>query len=155
MPDEEKGFVIKDRRHFTEKGEARGETETKAEPVSDDKPPSAGQPEKGPEARPEATESAQGKQPGAGASADTRPMPEIDFSTFVFSLASSALLHLGEIPDPVTNQQSVNLPLAKQTIDILGMLKEKTEGNLENEERDLLKNLLYELRMKYVTATKG
>ena len=81
-------------------------------------------------------------------------LPEIDFGTFVMSLASSVLVHLGEIAHPDSSQSESNLPLAKQTIDILGMLQDKTRGNLSNEEQQLLTNLLYDLRMKYVAVTK-
>jgi hypothetical protein len=80
-------------------------------------------------------------------------LPEIDFGTFVMSLASSVLVHLGEIKHP--DSAGPNLPLAKQTIDILGMLQDKTRGNLTNEESQLLTNLLYDLRMKYVAASKS
>jgi hypothetical protein len=79
-------------------------------------------------------------------------LPEINFSTFIFSLNSSALLHLGVIEDPNTGQKTKDLPLAKQTIDILGMLEEKTKGNLTEDEAGILKNFLYELRMLYVKA---
>lgn len=81
-------------------------------------------------------------------------LPEINFASFIISLSSSALFHLGEIPDPGTNQTQRNLPLAKQTIDILGLLKEKTVGNLERDETQLLENLLYDLRMRYVVELK-
>ena len=81
-------------------------------------------------------------------------MPEIDFGTFVMSLATSALVHLGEVEHPEIKAGSGNLSLAKQTIDILGMLQDKTRGNLTNEETQLLTNLLYDLRMKYVAASK-
>jgi Domain of unknown function (DUF1844) len=81
-------------------------------------------------------------------------LPEIDFGTFVMSLASSVLVHLGEISHPESEKSEPNLPLAKQTIDMLGMLQEKTRGNLSNEEQQLLTNLLYDLRMKYVAAHK-
>lgn len=77
-------------------------------------------------------------------------LPEINFPTFIFSLNSSALLNLGAIEDPGTGQKSKNLPLAKQTIDIIGMLEEKTKGNLTDDEAAMLKNILYELRMLYV-----
>jgi Domain of unknown function (DUF1844) len=80
-------------------------------------------------------------------------LPDIDFGTFVMSLASSVLVHLGEIHHPDSAQQEPNLALAKQTIDILGMLQDRTRGNLSNEEEKLLTNLLYDLRMKYVAAT--
>jgi hypothetical protein len=81
-------------------------------------------------------------------------MPEIDFGMFVMSLASSVLVHLGEIEHPESRAREPNLPLAKQTVDILGMLREKTRGNLTQEEAQLLDNLLYDLRMKYVDAKK-
>jgi hypothetical protein len=77
-------------------------------------------------------------------------LPEINFPTFIFSLNSSALLNMGAIEDPGTGQKTKNLPLAKQTIDILGMLEEKTKGNLSEDEAAMLKNILYELRMLYV-----
>jgi uncharacterized protein DUF1844 len=81
-------------------------------------------------------------------------IPGIDFATFVMSLASSVLVHLGELEHPDTRERTANLPLAKQTIDILGMLREKTRGNLTQEEAQVLDNLLYDLRMKYVDAKK-
>jgi hypothetical protein len=86
------------------------------------------------------------KEPGS--------LPQIDFGMFVMSLASSVLVHLGEIEHPESGKPDPNVPLAKQTIDILGMLREKTRGNLTQEEAQLLDNLLYDLRMKYVDAKK-
>ncbi len=74
----------------------------------------------------------------------------ITFSTFILSLNTAALVHLGELPDPVTQKKQVNLTLAKQTIDTLEMLKEKTKGNLTIEEEKLLQSILYELKLKYV-----
>ncbi|MCX7823314.1 MAG: DUF1844 domain-containing protein [Syntrophobacterales bacterium] len=83
-------------------------------------------------------------------SEEGRPLPKVDFSTFVFSLASSALVHLGEVKDPLTGQISTNLQLARQIIDTLGMLEEKTKGNLDEAEEQLLKSLIYDLRIKFV-----
>ncbi|MBI2875500.1 MAG: DUF1844 domain-containing protein [Candidatus Tectomicrobia bacterium] len=80
------------------------------------------------------------------------PLPEIDFAGFIFSLSSSALLHLGEIPDPISHRKEKDLLQAKQMIDILGMLQEKTKGNLTAEEEQLMQNILYDLRMRYVQA---
>lgn len=77
-------------------------------------------------------------------------LPKIDFSTFVLSLNSSALVQLGLIDDPASGQKVKNLPLAKQTIDLLALLEEKTKGNLTSDEDNILKSLLYELRMLYV-----
>ncbi len=82
--------------------------------------------------------------------ARTYALPKIDFSTFVLSINSSALVQLGLIEDPGSGQKTKNLPLAKQTIDLLAMLEEKTRGNLTSDEENILKNILYELRMLYV-----
>jgi hypothetical protein len=79
-------------------------------------------------------------------------VPEVSFSAFVYSLSTSALVHLGEIPEPITEKMDKNLPLAKQTIDILGILQEKTKGNLTQDEENLLNSFLYDLRMRYVKA---
>lgn len=81
-------------------------------------------------------------------------LPHIEFGTFVMSLAHSVLMHLGELTMPGEPSERPNLPLAKQTIDILGMLQEKTRGNLSGEEARLLEHLLYDLRIKFVDAKK-
>ncbi|WP_373501622.1 DUF1844 domain-containing protein [Desulfococcus sp.] len=80
----------------------------------------------------------------------TIPFPKIDFSMFLFSLNSSVLVHMGVLDDPAAGKKSKNLTAAKQTIDILGMLEEKTRGNLTDQERDMLRHILYDLRMIYV-----
>lgn len=77
-------------------------------------------------------------------------MPEITFSTFILSLNSSALVHLGMETDPISGNKSTNLLLAKQTIDILSLFEEKTKGNLTDDEKRLLTHILYELRLMYV-----
>jgi hypothetical protein len=81
---------------------------------------------------------------------------EIDFYTFVLSLGSSAFVHLGDAPHPDTGAPGVpDLPLAKQTIDILAMLHEKTKGNLTTEEDKFLENLLTDLRLRFVQRSSG
>jgi hypothetical protein len=82
-------------------------------------------------------------------------LPVIDFATFVVSLSHSALMHMGHAPHPDTQAVELHLPLAKQTIDLLGLLEEKTKGNLAGDEERLLGQVLYELRTKYVSVTKG
>ncbi len=77
-------------------------------------------------------------------------MPEVTFTAFVMSLNTSALFHLGEISDPATGEKQQNLVLVKHTIDTLQLLEEKTKGNLTDEEQDLLRNALYDLKMRYV-----
>lgn len=83
-----------------------------------------------------------------------KSLPDIDFSTFVLSLSSSILIHLGEMPDPETGAKSVSLPMARQTVDLLGLLQDKTRGNLTDDEDRLLTELLYDLRLKYVNVCK-
>jgi len=93
----------------------------------------------------------------AGAAAphqDCYALPEPHFTTFVLSLASSALVHLGETPDPDSGQYTPNLPLAKHTIDTLAMLEKKTAGNLAAEETRVLEHMLCQLRLAYVSQTK-
>ena len=143
MEDEkqEKGFVIKDRRRFDDTGDARPDTpreEASAKPQ---------------ETKPEAkTAEPRTDEPGQKAPADA-PFPDLNFATFVFSLGTSAMYHFGDFPDPVTKKAERNLEAAKQTIDILAILKEKTRGNLNDDEDRLLESLLYELRMRYVRET--
>ena len=79
----------------------------------------------------------------------------ISFAAFVLSLAHTAAVHFGDIPDPVSGQTSeANLPAAQQMIDILALLEAKTRGNLTAEERQLLEQILYELRLRFVEASK-
>ncbi len=134
MQDDEQ-FTIRDKRRFREGGEGGDDAAAQKEP-----------------------EPQQAEQAGAGTGAEepTHSIPaEINFAAFVFSLGRSAFIHLGEEPDPVSGEKKVSLQLAKETIDIISMLEEKTKGNLTQEEGQLVKNLLYALRMRYVElATK-
>lgn len=110
-----------------------------------------GQEEPGEEIKPDAD----AKKPPAKTPEEPKgKAPEITFSTFVLSLSSSAAMSLGGYQDPVSGHVPKNLELAKQSIDILGMLAEKTKGNLDPEEQKLLDSALYELRMRYVEETK-
>ena len=80
--------------------------------------------------------------------------PALDFTSFVISLASTAAIHFGDMPDPVTGQKAqVNLAGAAQMIDILALLDQKTRGNLTAEERQVLEQVLYELRLRYIEAS--
>ncbi len=133
--EEDKGFVVKDRRRFTDEAESEEKKGQKqAEPASPSEEPKGASAEEAP-----------GKQEQARG-----PFPEVTLATFIFSLSSSALVHLGEIPEPDTKLSSVDLPMAKQIIDTLGMLMEKTKGNLDQDEDRLLKAVLYDLRMRYI-----
>lgn len=80
-------------------------------------------------------------------------MPDVTFTTFFMALNSSALFHLGELPDPLTGQQQQDMLLAKHTIDTMSMLQAKTCGNLTDEEMELVENSLYDLKMRFVKAS--
>lgn len=85
---------------------------------------------------------------------DPRSAQPIDFVTFVLSLASSAFVHMGDAPHPDSGSPAENLALAKQTIDILGMLEQKTKGNLTADEEKFLENLLADLRIRFVEKSR-
>ena len=131
--EQRRGFQVKDRRRFSETGEAR--------------PSAAEEPAPAPEAGPQATASPPREQPA--------PDEPVTFSTFVLGLSTQALLHLGEIPNPVSRAIERDLVAAKQVIDILGILREKTRNNLESAEESLLDSMLYDLRMRYVQLVRG
>jgi hypothetical protein len=86
---------------------------------------------------------------------DQQESGDVTFIGFVLSLAHTAAVHFGDIPDPVTRQPKANLPSAHQIIEILSLLEQKTRGNLTAEERQVVEQIVYELRMRYVEATKG
>ena len=128
---EEKGFVIKDKRIFDESGEARKEDLEK---------------EASGEAKAEKTSLEKEEQPGS----QEEYFPDVTFSSFILSLSTTVMYHLGDFPDPTTKKANKNLAAAKQTIDMLNMLKDKTVGNLDTDEKQLLEGMLYELMMRYV-----
>jgi len=128
----EKGFVIKDRRHFDESGTTREEPEPEADRQKPADSPADARTEKGP------------------ADGEEAPLPEMNFAGFILSLSTTAMFHFGDFPDPVTREAKRNLVAAKQTIDILNILETKTKGNLDEDEKQLLEGILYELRMRYV-----
>ncbi|MCK5419191.1 MAG: DUF1844 domain-containing protein [Desulfobacterales bacterium] len=134
--EEKKDFVVKDRRIFAEGKLDAEEKEAKETPPVDQEK--------------EAETNETSEEPTAETQEPPLQFPEINFPTFVASLNASALLHLGAIEDPSSGKKDKNLPMAKQTIDILNMLQEKTSGNLSKEEEDMLKNVLYDLRIMYV-----
>lgn len=82
---------------------------------------------------------------------DSAP-PSIDFNTFVLSLSTSALMHLGKLPG--SEDETVNLAHAKQSIDCIALLEEKTRGNLTGEEERLISEVLYDLRLRFIAAKK-
>lgn len=131
----DKSFVIRDKRIFAETGDVR----------RDEEPP--------PEIKPAAAQAEPEQQAPIKDAPDASPeenFPEINFVNFILSLSTTAMYHFGDFPDPVSQKAQKNLAAAKQTIDILGMLRSKTEGNLDDNEKALMDGLLFELRMRYV-----
>jgi hypothetical protein len=131
-----KGFKVEDRRRFSETGEARDSSKT--DELRSEEPP-----------RPTADAVL-----GAAADKTEAQLPEINFSTFIISLSTQALMHLGEIADPLSGKAETDLPVAKQMIDIISLLQEKTRGNLDSGEQQLVEDVLYDLRLRYVDAVK-
>ena len=146
--EEQSGFKVTDRRMFDAEGQERDD-----EPVPDLKEsPDSGQAvgreehTSPPVSAPE--ESGETVDPAADG-----PGEKINFASFLLSLATTGMVHLGEIPEPTTGQVMENLEGARQMIEILTVLKEKTEGNLSSEELHLMDSLLYELRMKFLSKS--
>lgn len=146
MSEEKKSFEVKDRRRFasesadSDENEVREKEETEKDQV--EQPPDA--------AESEAQAISENQKAQQKTSSRQAHYPKINFQTFILSLNSSALVQLGLIEDPVSGLKEKNLSLAKQTIDMMGMLEEKTRGNLAKDEEMMLKNILYELRIMYV-----
>lgn len=152
--EENKGFTVRDRRIHAEDAEevtddsAAEGTPTKEEAAQDADTQAA---DAEPAAEPQEDFDEAPDEEGADLGED---MP-INFATFIISLGDSAMIHLGAIPHPATGERSPDLRAARQTIDILGILEEKTRGNLSDEEQKLMSNLLYALRMQFVQTGQG
>lgn len=122
---QDEGFSVKDKRCVTEDGDPKQDADQQAAPAA------AQEPEQTPQAAP-------------------GELPAIDFSTFILSMSQSAMVHMGETPLPGGGVMKQDLTLAKQTIDILDLIRQKTQGNLTPEEAELLRELLYNLRLAFV-----
>lgn len=120
--------------------------------IADNRP--ADEASEGTEAKSCGCKGAGGKDDAADASRAKIPLPKVDFSTFVLSIASTALLQLGEVPNPENGKLEMDLILAKHSIDVLDMIKEKICTGLNEDESRLLDGVLYELHMKYVIKSK-
>ncbi len=142
--EEAKGFKVQDRRRFSAEGELKPEHRGPDEERERTAAPSE---QRAPtEAAAGAAAAVRQEQPAGSA--------EINFAAFIVSLSTQALFHLGEISDPATNRAERDLPAAQQVIDILGLLREKTRGNLDHDEEGLLDSILFDLRMKYVEIAR-
>jgi hypothetical protein len=139
---EDQGFVFKDRRKISLDDQEQ-------------EPKPSEEPARGATSEEQAkTDFESASRQAESSKAGSVPLPEVTFSTFVFSLSSSALVHLGDIPEPGTQTLHQDLQLAKQIIDTLGMMEEKTRGNLDANEERLMKSVLYDLRMRFVQKGK-
>ncbi len=143
MSEEKKDFEVKDRRIFSQDGQNPGSAEDETPAAPKEKEQAASSTE-------ETLETEAAETSPTDGSDQHSPLPEINFATFVVSLNASALMHLGAIEDPTTGKTDKNLSMAKQTIDILKLLEEKTAGNLSKDEENLLKSILYDLKIIYV-----
>ena len=128
--EEEKGFQIRDRRIHSAEGTDQEDSQKGSREASKEK-----------------------------VSPEQKTAPEegsfpVNFSSFILSLATSALIHLGEEANPATGEKSLQLPMARQVIDLISLLEEKTKGNLTEDESSLVSQLLFTLRMKYVETEK-
>lgn len=143
----EKSFVVRDRRLFNESGQPRAEATSTAEAAAATGNVETEEPS--PEVKKQSqTEGKEEPQPQ-----EAEPVPEVNFYNFILSLSSTAMYHFGDFSDPATRESQRNLAAAKQTIDLLSLLQEKTKGNLNPDEKNLLEGILYELRIRYVKET--
>jgi hypothetical protein len=167
-----KGFKIQDRRRFSAEGELKPEFSGADESPSAAKPDTEASTresrresphEPGHQAaasQPQQAAAAQGYAAARSAAGGAEGNPlgagtgEISFGAFLMSLSTEALVHLGEMADPASGSRQSDLPMAQQLIDILGMLRDKTRGNLEHDEQALLDAILFDLRMKYVEIAR-
>jgi len=154
--DQETGFKVTDRRLFTEEGEPRPDAQR---PAAESKQPEPSGKKAESRAQTPPPREAPGsrqrqEQPRSGRPSPGEEEMTIDFPSFLLSMATSAMVHMGEVADPATGRPAENLQAARQTIDILTILREKTEGNLSAEEQRLLDGLLYELRLKFLNKSK-
>jgi Domain of unknown function (DUF1844) len=164
-----KAFTVKDRRRFSSEGDLKPEfqgEETPSAAASEPPPANTAGETRRAEAAPfvdPRTHVHPVDDPGHAHPADPHhdhhahagATAEITFGTFLVGLSTQALMHLGDIPDPQTGKPEQDLVGAQQLIDIIGMLEQKTRGNLDRDEAQLIEAILYELRMKYVERAKG
>ncbi len=153
-PDNEsKGFKVNDRRQFTSEGEPRGEPRDK--PSSDPEAPPEPTPQRAPSD--ERLADAAASTPAARATVGSAPAEPSSGATFldlVGMLATNAMLQLGDVPDPASGERVENLQAVQDMITFLDILDQKTKGNLSQKEGEVLAQVLYDLRMRYMAKAK-
>ena len=156
----EKGYEVKDKRAFTPDGEPKetaqpGPTPEPSRAAGSRRPFGEGTAHGsgsccGPDGSPLIPSAAESRPSDAGPARDAAEMPPVEFGQFILSLATATLFHLGDAHEEGKEPPPPNLPLAKETIDIIEMLQEKTKGNLSKEETAFIEGILFDLRMRYV-----
>jgi hypothetical protein len=136
-PESKEEFKVTDRRRFTGEGGTKESTEAQEKPATKEAPQ-----EEQRQARAESKTTA------------SQPPPPMDFSMFVLSMANTALFQLGFIKDPDAGEAPKDLQGARQTIDLIALMEEKTRGNLTEQEAKIIKEALFQLRMAFVEASK-
>ncbi len=143
-----KGFKVEDRRRFSPEGELKAEYREEGKRESEEQAAE----KRAAEAQEPAGETEEAHIPPTG----FEGIPEgITFASFILGLLTQALAFLGEMPNPATGKPQIDLEAAQQIIDILGILREKTRGNLDPEEESLMDEILFDLRMKYVEKARS
>ena len=154
----EKGFVISDKRSFTKEGHRKEEADPSDAPPTSTAPPPRPEPPPAstppPPRREPPPREAPARPPPVAEAGPPHEMPPADFATFIAMIANNVMMFLGQIPDPVSQQRRRDIQQAKHTIDILMMLKDKTQGNLSAEEQQLMQELLPQLQMAYVSVSR-
>jgi len=157
-----RGFKVQDKRRFSSEGDLKPEFQEDAEPApapTAAKPSAAPEPPsapKAPERAPQAERaSAPQSAPKSALSGGPADEPSITFATFLVGLSTQALVLLGEIPDPGDGELQRDLEAARQIIDLIGVIRNKTQGNLEKDEQAMIDAILFDLRMKYVELAKS
>jgi len=146
-PEENGGFRVTDKRRFSPEGESRQEEETPQKDQSEQQATT--------EAASEFDDAAKTASSADVGGEQTEALPPLDFSTFVLSMANTALFQLGLVRVPEQNESVKDLQGARQTIDLIALLEEKTRGNLTDQESKILTETLYQLRMAFVEASKS
>ena len=148
MSEGEKGFTVKDRRAFSQDDSHPEEDQAPPEKEPREQADGSSDDQDRPGDQPDSQQTCE--EPGPGG----RCLPPVDFSALILSLSHAALMHMGKVPDPSTGQASVQLDLARHTIDTIALLKDKTTGNLTDDERRLMDSVLTDLRLTYVHESK-
>ncbi len=138
-----RGFKVEDRRRFSSEGELKPEQKT-APAQAAEKPSAAS-----------VTEEAAAVRRAEAEAAYEGSRETITFASFIVGLSTEALAFLGEMPNPATGEPEADLRAAEQIIDIIGILREKTRGNLDSDEESLMDAILFDLRMKYVEKVRS